>query len=102
MKLQKHPTVEGLIITNKTVKKLKVGQKSGIFFPEIVNIEELTFDVYCDAAHTDLSDGSSSCQGYIILLSGSERCCPLTWSSHKAKRVIQSSLFAEAQAMPVV
>ena len=34
MKLQKHPTVEYLIIANKTVKKLKVDQKSRVFFPE--------------------------------------------------------------------
>ena len=35
MKLQKHPTVEDLPTVNKTVKKLKVDQKSGIFFPEM-------------------------------------------------------------------
>ena len=40
MKLQKHPTVEDLLTANKTVKKLKVDQKSGIFFPEIGDFED--------------------------------------------------------------
>ena len=38
-------------------------------------------------------------QGHIILLSGIERCCPLTRSSYKTKRVVQSSLSVEALAM---
>ena len=59
----------------------------------------MKFDVYYDAAHANVPDSSSSCQGHIILLSGSERCCPLTWSSHETKRVVQSSLSAEALAM---
>ena len=99
MKLKKHPTVEDLLTANKTVKKLKVDQKSGIFFPEKGDFEDLKFDVFCDAAHANLPDGCSSCQGHIILSSGSERCCPLTWSSHKTRRVVQSSLSAEALAM---
>ena len=77
---------------------MKVDQKCGIFFPE-GDFEHLKFDVYCDAAHAILPDGSSSCQGHMILSSGSERCCPLTRSSHKTKRVVQSSLSAEALAM---
>ena len=92
-------TVEDLLIANKTVKKLKADQKSGIFFPEIGDFEDLKFDLYCDTAHANLPDGSSSCQGHIILLSRSERCCPLTWSSHKMKRVVQISLSAETLAM---
>ena len=77
---------------------MKADQKSGIFFPEIGDFEGLKFDVYCDTAHANFPDGSLSCQEHIILLSGSERYCPLTWSSHKTRRVVQSSLSAEALA----
>ena len=63
------------------------------------DFEDLKTDVYCDAVHANLPDSSLSCQGHIILLSGSEICCPMTWSSHKAKRVVQSSLSTEALAM---
>ena len=102
IKLQKYPTVEDLLTANKTVKKLKVGQKSRIFFPEIGDFEDLKFDVVCDATHANLPDGGLSCQEHIILLSGSERCCPLTWCSHKTKRVVQSSLSAEALAIAML
>ena len=78
MKLQKRPTVEDLPTANKTVKKLEIDRKSGIFFPKIGDFEDLKFDVFCDPAHANLPDGCSTCQGHIILLSGSERCCPLT------------------------
>ena len=55
--------------------------------------------MYCVAANANVPDSSLSCQGHVILLSGIERCCPLTWSSHKTKRVVQSSLSVEALAM---
>ena len=73
MKLQKHPTIEDLLTANKTVKKLKVDQNSGIFFPEIGDFEDLKIDVFVMQLMQT------------IPLSGSERCCPFTWSSHNTK-----------------
>lgn len=95
----KHPQVENAIEANKVVRKLKSAQ-SGVTFRKLGLIENLKIVVYCDASWGNLPDGHSSAGGYLILLVGVDyRCCPLDWSATKIKRVVHSTLAAEALAM---
>ena len=90
----KHPLAEDLIRANKLIHLLKA-DASRILFPVLGAVEELQIDVYCDASWGNLSNGSST-EGYVILLSGpSKRCCPISWSSNKIHREVQSTLSAE-------
>ena len=55
--------------------------------------------VFSDASHANLPQGASQ-GGFIIFLQGSNRkSCPLTWKSHKLKRVAKSPLAAETMAL---
>ena len=52
---------------------------------------------WSDGAFANLPDRVSSGSGYIILLvDESGACCPLVWRSNKIKRVVKSTIAAEA------
>ena len=90
-------TVETLILANKIVRKLK-SQKSYIVFPKLNTVTKLI--LYSDASYANLPDGFSSSGGYIIFLSDeNDIYCPIAWSSTKIKRVVKSTLAAEAHAL---
>ena len=56
--------------------------------------------VYTDAAHANLPDGISSTGGLIVFIADSSgNMSPLSWRSNKCKRVVKSSLAAEALAL---
>ena len=56
--------------------------------------------LYTDASYANLSDRFSSAAEYLILLKGkNERICPISWSSCKIKRVVKSTLAAEALSL---
>ena len=64
------------------------------------SVSELKIYVYCDASYANLPDGFSSAGGHFIFLMGADKqCCPLTWSAHKIKRVVKSTLSAETLSM---
>ena len=90
----KHPLDEDLIRTNRLIHMLKA-DASRIFFPVLIAVEGLQIDVYCDSSWGNLGAGSSA-EGCVILLSGpSKRCCPISWSSNKIHRKVQSTLPTE-------
>ena len=90
----KHPLAEDLVRANKLIHMLEA-DASRILFPVLGAVETLQIDVYCDASWGNFSDGSSA-EGHVILLSGSsKRCCPISWSSNKIHRKVQSTLSAE-------
>ena len=95
----KHPKVKDALYANKVVRKLK-GSDSYVSYKHLGTIERLKIVVFCDASWANLPDGVSSAGGYVILLMGDDsKCCPLDWSSTKIKRVVHSTLSAEALAM---
>ena len=90
--------VNHLMWANKVIRKLNK-QNEGIIFPHIDD-NDLQILVYSDASHANLPDESSSTTGYIIFLKGyNEKCCPLSWSSCKIKRVVKSTTAAECLAL---
>lgn len=95
----KEPKVKDLLQANKVIKKIKMRQ-SHILFPNLGDQEQLRLVVYCDASYANLQDGVSSAGGHIVLLKGKDNIsCPLAWRSGKIRRVVRSTLAAEALSM---
>lgn len=84
---------------NKVVRKAKYNQYK-IVFPCLGTSEDMDLLLYTDASYANLSDRFSSVGGYLILLKGKNgRICPIAWGSNKIKRVVKSTLAAEALAL---
>ena len=58
------------------------------------DISSSSLILFSDASHGSLSAGGSQ-GGFIILLHGNHQSTPLTWRSHKLKRVVKSAMGAE-------
>ena len=98
MKL-KHPEVQELIRANKAIKKLQSTDVS-LFFPILGDIQKWYILTMSDAAFANLADSVSSGGGHVILLVGeAEKCAAISWKANKIKRVIRSTLAAEALAL---
>jgi hypothetical protein len=98
MKL-KHPEVQELIRANKAIKKLQSTDVSS-FFPILGDIQKWYILTMSDAAFANLADSVSSGGGHVILLVGeAEKCAAISWKANKIKRVIRSTLAAEALAL---
>ena len=75
-------------------------KKTHILFPNLGDPGQLRLLVYCDASYANLQDGVSSAGGHIVFLMGRDgRSCPLAWRSGKIRRVVRSTLAAEALSM---
>lgn len=84
---------------NKVVRKAKYNQYK-IVFPYLESSADMELLLYTDASYANLSDKVSSAGGYLIILKGKNgRICPITWSSSKIKRVVKSTLAAEALSL---
>lgn len=94
----KHPKVEHLMNANKCVRKLN-NEECDLHFPALGDLKKCKIVAYSDASHAILPDGSSSAGGHVIFLVGENgRACVLSWESKKIRRVVNSSLAAEALA----
>ena len=88
--------VEDIMRVNKCIKKLQ-HEEVAIFFRKFSSEPRIV--AWSDAAFANLQDGVSSGCGYLILLADDEgNCCPLAWKSNKVKRVVKSTVAAEALA----
>ena len=75
-------------------------QQSKIFIPSLGDPPSWKLVVYSDASHANLSDGVSSMGAHIVFLVGTgNRCCPLSWTANKIKRVVRSTIAAEALSL---
>ena len=86
----------------KNVNKLFSNMKQNeckLICQKLGNDNDLRIIVYSDAAHGNLPNGGS--QGrYIIFLCGDQNMCvPLNWEPKRIRRVVRSSLAAEALAL---
>ena len=95
----KHPHVADMLRANKAVKKIQTTD-SKIMFPKLNDIEHCYILTMSDAAFANLQDNVSSGCGHIILLvDPTMSCCTLSWKANKIKRVVRSTLAAEALAL---
>ena len=92
-------TVSNLDRAIKTLKKLQI-EPAKIFFPALGNRESWRISVYTDAAHANLPDGVSSMGAQIVfLVDANGLSCPLSWHAGKIKRVVKSTIAAEALSL---
>ena len=69
-------------------------------FASLVRSDEWRIIVFTDASHANLSDGTGSRGALVVFLVDEHgNCCPLTWQSGKIKRVVRSTLAAEALSL---
>ena len=95
----KGPVVQDLLRANKALKKLQSVDVS-VCFPRLcTNLSEWHLCVMSDAAFGNLADGVSSGGGHVVFLVGSDRCAAIAWKANKIKRVVRSTMAAEALAL---
>jgi hypothetical protein len=83
----------------KALRRIKEAEAK-VCYPALGHIENWRLVVFSDAAHANLNDGVSSTGAHIVLLVGSDkRCCPLAWHANKIKRVVRSTIAAEALSL---
>ena len=71
--------------------------KSSLVFPPLG--KNIALEVFTDASHANLPDGVSSTMGLVIFLAGDNRLAPISWRANKIRRVVKSTLAAEALAL---
>jgi hypothetical protein len=90
-------TVEDLRRAKKVVDRLKM-EEVAILFPRLKG--ELRIVTYSDASFANLTDGVSSGRGHVIFLADEQNhAAPLNWTTNKVKRVVHSTLAAEALSL---
>lgn len=95
----KQGTVADLLRAEKALRRLR-DFKCKVFFPRLGLRQCWRLVVFTDASHANLSDGISSMGAYVVFLIGeNKRCCPLVWNASKIKRVVRSTLAAEALSL---
>ena len=96
----KDPLVSDLLRANKCIRRLKMEDVSIKFGQISNNVCDLHIMTWSDAAFANLVDRVSSGAGHLIfVVDKNRRCCPLAWTSNKVKRVVKSTLAAEALAL---
>ena len=85
----------------KAFKRMKeINQEYCIKFSKLGELSKLKIVLYSDAAVTNVGDKVSSGKGHIIMLANEQGgLSPLSWGSHKVRRVVSSSLAAETLAL---
>ena len=68
--------------------------------PKLNKYSEIKIVVFTHAAMGNINDGTGSIGVFVVwLMDNTGRCCPITWSAHKIKRVVRSTLAAEALSL---
>ena len=93
----KGPQVNDIIRVGKCIRNIKMNDVTIMFRKLCAPVRLLSWS---DAAFANLQDGVSSGAGHvIILMDDNGHCCPLAWNTNKVKRVVKSTLAAEALAL---
>lgn len=92
--------VDDLIRVRKALLNTKMN-KAEILIPALENPRDWQILCYTDAALGNLNDGVDSTGGHIVFLTDSEqkKCAVLDWQANKIKRVVRSTLAAEALSL---
>ena len=92
-------TVEDLLRAAKVIRKLKEGD-SRVCYPALGHTNHWKLVVFSDAAHANLCDGTGSVGAHVVMIVGERsRCAVVSWHAAKIKRVVKSSLAAEALSL---
>ena len=94
----KKTTVSDILKLNKLVYRVKQDPLN-IVFPKLQEIENCILECYSDASFANLPDGGSQ-GGFLIFIKDTNGLrCPIYWQSRKVRRVVKSTLSAEALAL---
>ena len=93
----KNATIRDIKNANKSIRKAKA-KEINIKFNNIGNLKQGEIVCFTDASFRNLK-GEGSQGGHIIFLKGTDNFSPITWQSKKIKRIVKSTLAAEALAL---
>ena len=88
--------IKDLLQANKVIKRAKTDQGK-IIFPSM-NLSKIKVIAFADASFDNLPNGGSQ-GGNVIFLTDGKSAAPIQWSSNKIKRVVRSTIAAEALAL---
>ena len=92
-------TVSDLTRAVRIVNSLK-DVKSIVSFPSLNKNREWKMLVFTDASLGNINNGTGSTGAHIIWLIDNEgNCCPITWQANKIRRVVRSTIAAEALSL---
>jgi len=96
----KEANVGDLTRAIKVIRRLN-NIKSVISFPKLSqNVSDWHIWVFTDASLGNINNGTGSTGAHIIWLVDHEgNCCPITWQANKIKRVVRSTIAAEALSL---
>ena len=96
----KHGNISDLSRAIKTVNRLK-DVNSMILFPTLsTDVKNWKVVVFTDASLCNISDGTGSTGAHIVwLVDNHRKCSPLSWHANKIKRVVRSTIAAEALSL---
>ena len=89
----KHAKVSDMIYANKVIKRAQMEPLS-VSIPSL-DLNKVYITTYADASFNNLPDSGSQ-GGNIIFLTDGKQATPLQWTSTRIKRVVRSTLCAEA------
>lgn len=89
-------TVSDVNRANKVLKKLKQDDVL-LYYPPLQ--PPLHLEIYCDASYANLPNGASQGGSIVFMSDKSGKLLPLSWTSRKLRRVVKSTLAAEAMAL---
>lgn len=90
-------TVSDLLRLNKVISRVK-NDHMKLCIPKMGSLSGCHLEGFSDASFANLTGNGSQGGMVIFLRSGDERC-PIFWQSRKIKRVVKSTLSAEAMAL---
>ena len=90
-------TVETVYKVNKAIRKVKQ-QDTVLRFPKALDIEHCQILTFCDASFANLTNRASQGGHILFLVDPKGTYCPISWQSHRLKRVVSSTLAAECLA----
>lgn len=84
----------------KLLSRLKDVQSYMIFPCLSQELSDLKIIVFTDASLGNINDGTGSIGAYVVWLADrTGLCCPLAWHANKIKRVVRSTIAAEALSL---
>ena len=91
-------TVADILRLNKVISRVTTDNVK-LYFPKMKPIEECSIECFSDASFANLA-GCGSQGGFIIFLRDQTGArCPIYWQTKKIRRVVKSTLSAEALAL---
>lgn len=95
----KQAQVKDLKRVSKTIRRLQEID-SLLTFPNLLKESNLKIILFTDASLGNVSNGTGSTGAYILwIMDQNGNCCPISWQANKIKRVVRSTIAAEALSL---